>query len=1000
MIKSSSYLIWTVLLFFVFLFSSCGMEDEFPVNFKILCDAEQVNAKGNKFISANDSLVFFDGGNLRSSKTAFEGKYSVRTIAKKQPYAMGYHIQNAKPDSYFKVSVWRKSNDGKGVLVVTAKNTELLYLAASTPVVIAEDGWEKLELEVYTPPHFGEGKLSFYVWNNGSDTVYFDNLKIERQTKKKYPEFKENLLSIVLDTNEYLKILDKRKRAFEKGILQSEDNDWVNGIVFSGQKVMKAKLRLKGDWLDHLHGDKWSYRIKMKKNNSWNRLRTFSIQTPLARNYLIEWLTHQFYQQADVLTTRYGFVPVMFNNQNRGLYAWEEHFAKQLLESKNRREGPIVKFSEESFWQVQMIFKKTKEWLTLPYYEAATITPFGQSKTVESPALFQQFLNAQKLMFQYKNNIGNPSDIFDIDKLARYYAMLELTHARHGMAWHNQRMYYNPVICKLELIAFDGYADIHEVDINITDNLVYRVLTQKDDIRNDQSIIFNLFTDNTFLKVYFKYLEKYSSEDFVNNTIANLQPEINLYDSLLKLEFPYYHYDEHFMQRSALKIREYLPEVKKLVQTELIGKEIKFEILDETFSQLEVYQNTPELFVNAYTNGKQNDTISLEVFNYYPNEIIVLGTGSMDRFIEFYQHPEPRIKGFRNKTESLQVLSDTSSKFLFFMVDGHDETFKVEIFPWPSPQGETYQQQLMSTVDLNNKDIFESIIGNDIYVRSGNIKIDYPVIIPKGYVLHFTANTTIDLVDSAMFISYSPIEMIGTKKEPITITSSDFSANGFTILQAEGRSKLKNVIFENLNTLNNKGWTITGSVTFYESDVDIEMTTFYRNQCEDALNIVRSDFIVDNATFDNIYGDAFDSDFSTGKVINTLFTNIGNDAIDFSGSQIIIEDTRILGANDKGISGGEDSHLTVNNVFIEKANIGIASKDLSIVKINNCEIVDCNYGLLLLQKKPEYGPSSIILNNTKITNPKQKYLIELGSEIIWDGEKIKGNIKNVADLFY
>jgi len=34
------------------------------------------------------------------------------------------------------------------------------------------------------------------------------------------------------------------------------------------------------------------------------------------------------------------------NGQDMGVYAFEEHFDKLLIESNNRREGPIVKFSE------------------------------------------------------------------------------------------------------------------------------------------------------------------------------------------------------------------------------------------------------------------------------------------------------------------------------------------------------------------------------------------------------------------------------------------------------------------------------------------------------------------------------------------------------------------------------------------------------------------------------------------------------------------------------
>lgn len=242
--------------------------------------------------------------------------------------------------------------------------------------------------------------------------------------------------------------------------------------------------------------------------------------------------------------------------------------------------------------------------------------------------------------------------------------------------------------------------------------------------------------------------------------------------------------------------------------------------------------------------------------------------------------------------------------------------------------------------------------------------------------------------------------MEGTKSSPITITSSDFSANGFTVLQANKKSRLENVVFENLNTLNFKGWTLTGAVTFFESDVDIINTKFYRNQCEDGLNIIRSDFKVESSNFENIFSDAFDSDFSTGIVTQTVFTNIGNDAIDFSGSEIFIENTQIIGASDKGISGGENSSLKVKGVKISNSNIGIASKDLSVVEVADSEITDCNYGLVLLQKKPEYGPARIVLKNTLIVNPKQKFLIEKGSVIVLDGKEIKGKVKNVADLFY
>ena len=40
-------------------------------------------------------------------------------------------------------------------------------------------------------------------------------------------------------------------------------------------------------------------------------------------------------------------------------------------------------------------------------------------------------------MLQYKNLSAPVSEIFDIKKLAKYYALIDITQAYHGFTWHN-----------------------------------------------------------------------------------------------------------------------------------------------------------------------------------------------------------------------------------------------------------------------------------------------------------------------------------------------------------------------------------------------------------------------------------------------------------------------------------------------------------------------------------------------------------------------------------
>ena len=981
---------------------SCRRPDEFPAGRKVVTGAEQRDNKGDKFIDENGSDVLFTGGRLQTDITAHTGKYSACTTPKKA-FAFSYRINHAGPDWYFKVSVWRKSGDEhKGVLVAAAKESKVLYMATAVPVERTTDGWEKLEMEVYTPPTFFRDELTFYVWNNSNDTIYFDDFTIERLPKKIYPDYKEEPLSVVLDTSKYLKILEKRKEAFKAGILQTSGDDWVKAIVFGNGEMMKAKIRLKGDWLDHLRGDKWSFRIKLRKNYAWNHLRVFSVQTPLARGFLNEWLSHKFYESDDILTTRYGFVPFILNNEPKGLYAWEEHFVKQLIESRDRREGPIIKFSEDAFWQIQKYsIWLGEEWPEMPYFQVAVAVPFKQSKTIENPTLYKEFLNGQILANQYKNHLMPPADIFDIDKLAKYYAMLELTQGRHGMAWHNQRFYFNPVLCKLEPIAYDGFADYTKLKPGIENNYAYIALNSGDTLKIHEYLNYDLFTDSVFISKYLKFLKKYSDPEFIDKNMAVFRPEMLRYDSLLKLEFPQYDFDTARYTEVAADIRSYLPGLEQMIKEKQSDKNFRLYSRHYLFTDSTIFENTPAYFVNAFLEKTKDDSVAISVYNYFPGDIIILGTGQNDKYVTSYQLPEPELKAYRgDEVSHTTIETDTGSVYLFFMVRGHMDSFVTEIHPWPHPHGLTPQQQLLKNARLDDYASFMKVNGKELIIPAGEYKINIPVVIPEGYTLRFEPGARLDLTDSALFLSYSPVEMNGKENEKIVITSSDFTAQGFTVLQADKQSKIEYTVFENLNTLDRGGWTLTGAVTFYESDVDMDHVLFYRNQCEDALNTVRSEFRLQNTTFDHTFGDAFDSDFSKGTVDHCRFVNIGNDAIDYSGSYVRITNTEIDGAEDKGVSGGEDSHLKLVNLVVRNSNIGLASKDLSTLDVKDSKVIDCNYGIVLLQKKPEYGPAKMTLDNTLIEHAKTPYLIEVGSEVVVDGKLKKGDRKNVAGIFY
>ena len=109
----------------------------------------------------------------------------------------------------------------------------------------------------------------------------------------------------------------------------------------------RVSLRLKGDWTDHLLGEKWSFRAKTKNDDRFLGMQEFSLQHPRTRNYHNESILHKLLKYEKLPYLRYKFLPVSLNGKYLGIYALEEHFGKELIENSGLREGPIIKLSEQ-----------------------------------------------------------------------------------------------------------------------------------------------------------------------------------------------------------------------------------------------------------------------------------------------------------------------------------------------------------------------------------------------------------------------------------------------------------------------------------------------------------------------------------------------------------------------------------------------------------------------------------------------------------------------------
>ena len=310
-------------------------------------------------------------------------------------------------------------------------------------------------------------------------------------------------------------------------------------ITYKGEKI-KIKIRLKGDYIDHLKGDKWSFRVKVDTDKTIMGMKQFSLHHPSQRLYLNEWLYHKIMKKEDIISLRYDFINLRVNGKVLGIYAIEEHFDKRLLENNKRKESIILRFDENRMWEEFIQFRPYRDRRIAGYggLFSSDIDAF-QSKNIESDdKLKLQFLKAAKLLSDFRNDTKRTSEVFDIDRLSKFFALSDILGAEHGARWHNARFYFNPFTNLLEPISFDGnpnYANSVICNTSSGYNLYYQ----------------KFFNDMDFYKKYLEYLSKYSKQSFGTQIINDFGKELSSLQNIIRSEWESYSFSFDFMTSNS-----------------------------------------------------------------------------------------------------------------------------------------------------------------------------------------------------------------------------------------------------------------------------------------------------------------------------------------------------------------------------------------------------------------------------------------------------------------
>ena len=109
--------------------------------------------------------------------------------------------------------------------------------------------------------------------------------------------------------------------------------------------------------------------------------------------------------------------------------------------------------------------------------------------------------------------------------------------------------------------------------------------------------------------------------------------------------------------------------------------------------------------------------------------------------------------------------------------------------------------------------------------------------------------------------------------------------------------------------------------------------------------------------------------------LNNLISikNAINDCTDFSAGEYSIDKLDLLNCGDKGLSIGEKSIVYSDKIFIKNANIGIATKDSSYLKLNFTQMSKLKTCVSAYNKKQEFYSRYIGHRANKISSKGKKY---------------------------
>ena len=829
---------------------------------------------------------------------------------------------------------------------------------------------------IYDNQYFKTKRLFYGFLNSIKNGCKYDSLKINISFKN------------------FNTIKEDRKVALYNGVLTNPRE--VPATIIYKNKKYRSDVRLKGDLINHWGVNKqWSLKIELKDGNSINGMKEFSITKLIERRFPDNLLISNEFRRHGLISPKFQIYKTNLNGQNWGLMIAEEQFSNVFLENRKLKDGLIFKLTNEADFKIRLYLDKLnlkKRHFFLAKQDKFEVDIFNKKKInrykhlQDHETLIKSIKERLNLDENYSRKAIFVKKYFDTNKLAQLLANVVVFDTFHTLEYINIRFYLNPYNLVIEPIPTDNYYNLatkntidYKKKLNSA-NIIFRVLYNDESFRNEYNISlakikYNLKKIKKENYQLCKNFEDYCSE------IMSFENIENHVDKLIKLGndiFP--KFKPKKKQKNNIDFSSISTTDKELYALRTYNDYIYARLFGD---YLKVYNNTlDEVHLESLVLYLDNNLNQCKIYTKQNCDI--------------------------NKY-NLNINLDNKHKNMFKKIQLNLD--QKDSIKWVEINGKLKNENFNYFTTIENKkfdidNLTKPIIYNNKYLKnlkdrtffiSGKLFIDEPIIVPKNYNLKIESGAELIFNEKSYIYLDGGNLFLDGKDELIKLLPSGEYWRGIYVNNSTKTSKINNSKIVSTKNFAHNGISLTGGINFYKSDVEIVNSMILNSKCEDAINIIKSNFKIINSKIINTLSDGLDSDFSNGFVKNSVFKNIGGDAIDTSGSKISIINSEIYVAEDKGLSAGENSEIYIENLKIESAKFALVSKDLSNVsgkKINISKSIE--FDVMAFEKKMHYGPGFININETKSDD---KILSQINSIIIINDKKIENKIFDTKEFY-